>query len=373
MTGRHTSSDVIIVGGGAIGCSIAYYLAKAGVKATVIEKGTVGCEASSAAAGMLAPLGEALGPGPFLDLGLRSLDMFPGLAAELKSLTGIDIEYSPCGILRAAFTREEEEELRGGFAWQRTLRLDVRQMDSDELHQMEPMVNPRVEVGTLSPKEAQINTARLAQALAQGARHLGAHIMEGAELSGLIIGNSRVQGVNVGSSTLTASHVVLAMGAWAGVVGSRFGISLPVKPVRGQVLALRSREVQLKRVLFWGRSYAAPKSDGTILVGSTQDEVEFDKRVTVDGVRYVLDRACALVPDLAKASLERAWAGLRPGSPDEMPILGPIAGWEGLTLAVGHFRKGILLTPITGHLIANYIVRGDSKPLEPFGISRFRA
>lgn len=368
-----SSADVIIVGGGAIGCAIAYFLARAGVKCTVVERSTIGGEASTAAAGMLAPLGESSGPGPFLDLGLKSLALYPSLAKELKETSGIDIEYDPCGILWAALSQQESSQLQDRLSWQRTLGLGVKFLNEPDLKTYAPYLGRGVHSGVLSPLEGHVDGLRLTRALAQAARSLGAQVLEGSEVTSLLIEDTKVKGVRVHGEHFWAGHVLLTTGAWAVGLGQSLGIPLPVRPVKGQILSLRPTGTRIPHIVFGGHGYLVPKGDGSLWVGATQEEAGFDKKVTVDGVRYLLDKACTLMPSLASATVERAWAGLRPGSPDGMPILGPVPGWEGITLAMGHFRNGILLAPITGQLITKAITSGETAPLLPFSPSRFKA
>jgi glycine oxidase len=363
--------DVLIVGGGVIGCAIAYYLGKAGVRATVLERGAVGSQASSVAAGMLAPLAESHGKDANLELGLRSLAMFPQLSQELMEEAGVDIEYAPKGILRVAVSEEEEGILRERIAWGEELGVEVEWLPGEEARRLEPALSPEIRGALHSPKEAQVSSPHLTEALAQAAARRGARFRQNSEVVGFLKEGSRIRGVRLADGRLEGDVVVVAAGAWSGNLGQWLGISIPVRPIRGQIFALKQLPTPVTRMIF-GNGYIAPKGDGTLLVGSTQEEAGFDSRPTAEGVADVLGRVLAMVPALRGATFCQAWAGLRPGSPDNLPILGPVEGLEGLILATGHFRNGILLAPITGKFIAELIAEGREEPLKPFSPSRLQ-
>jgi glycine oxidase len=364
--------EIVVVGGGAIGCSIAYYVAKAGARVTLLERGTIGSESTGAAAGMLAPITEKTGQEAFLTLGLRSMEMFSTLAPELEHASGVDIELMRSGILRVVYSQEEEEELRAATAWQRDLNLGVSWLKPEEAYAREPALAPGLRCAVYSPSEQHVNPSRLAQAFAKAAVTYGAALREGAVVDQLRVHNGAVEGVVLSTGERLSGHVVLAGGAWSAVLAQQVGLDLPVRPVRGQMVALSAPGFVFRHILWGERVYLMQKADGSIWAGGTIEEAGFDRRVTVAGVGQMLQAAAELVPALADATFLRAWAGLRPGSPDNMPIIGPAPGVPGLTLATGHFRNGILLAPITGQLIADWLTEGRLDPmLETFGPSRF--
>jgi glycine oxidase len=367
-----TSADIIIVGGGAIGCSIAYYMAKAGAHVTLLERSSLAGESTAAAAGMLAPITEKTGQDAFLTFGIRSMEMFGALAAELEAAGGVDIELVRSGILRVVYSEDEEKELESFTAWQADMDLGVHWITAAEAYEMEPSLAPGMRRAMHSVKEQHVNPSRLAQSFAKAAVTFGATMREGANVETLeVIGND-VEGVTLSTGEQFRGHVVLAGGAWSSALAKQIGLELSVRPVRGQMVALSSTDVVLKRVLWGERAYAMQKADGSIWVGGTMEEVGFDRRITAAGVGQMLQCAAGLIPDLADATFLRAWVGLRPGSPDGMPILGAVPGWKGITLATGHFRNGILLAPITGQLIADLVLEQRLDPLmAPFSIARF--
>jgi glycine oxidase len=366
------SSEVVVVGGGAIGCAVAYFLSRAGVRTTVLDRGRIGMEASNAAAGMLAPLAEAHGVGPMLDLFLASLGMFPALAPELQEATGIDLEYRLSGILRVAFSDEEADELRQRLEWQQHLGFPLEWLDETMLWEVEPRLSPRVVGGLFSEEEGQVSNQNLTLALSRAAAECGANIREHTPVTSLVLRNGRASGVRTPEGRISAGHVVLAAGAWTGRLAHRLGLRVPVRPVRGQMLALGGMVTPIRSIIWSPRGYLVPRANGLVFAGATVEDVGFRPQTTVRGLREMRRAAIEMVPQLALAQAEFTWAGLRPGSADDLPILGPLPGLENVTVASGHYRNGILLAPITGRLIAQAIIEGrPSEALTPFSPARF--
>ncbi len=370
---RQGSTDVIIVGGGVIGCSIAYYLAREGVKVTVIDKGEVGGEASRAAAGMLAPLAEVEEDGPFQGLGLASLRLFPHLSEALEQESGVDIEYLRSGILRVALTEGQAEHLKGFANRRPPPGLKLHWLEPDELRALEPGLSLEIRGALYSPEEHQVNADRLVQALARAAAARGAVVRQDTRAIGLVSQGVRVTGVRIPDGTLSAGHVVLAAGAWTAKIAQGIGVDLPVFPVRGQMIALPASRSVLRHIVWGEEGYLVPKANGLVFAGATVERVGFRKNVTAMGLRGLKRMAKSLLPRLVGLDAVDAWAGFRPGSVDGLPILGPVPGWEGLSVSSGHFRNGILLAPITGDFIARSILGGSSnEALAPFSPARFR-
>lgn len=363
-----TSPDVIVVGGGVIGCSIAYHLAKAGVRTLVLERGRLGAQASSAASGVLS---VAPGPHPYARLGRESLALFHKLAGELEETGGVDMELAECGELTLALSEGAARELRAWVARHNELGGDARWLDQEAVHQLEPGLAPSVLGGMYVPEVCRVNNQRLSEAFARAAMRLGAAFRQGTEVLGLPRQGRRVVGVRLHDRELNAGHVVLAAGPWTRTLAGLAGVDVPVRPVRGQNLNLQPVSGGIKTVISAGLGLFVPRNDGSIIAGVTIEEVGYDARVTAEGVRSILEAATAVLPSLRDATLNWAIAGLRPGSPDDMPILGPVPGADGLAVASGHYRNGILLSAITGHLIASYITGGDVSLMRPFGLERF--
>ncbi len=374
MQEEHLSekSDVIIVGGGVIGCSIAYYLAKAGIKSLVIEHGRLGGEASQAAAGMLAPLSHTQGPSPFLDLCLAGLHSFRGLDEELRDASGVDIEYVAHGIIRVAFTEEEKSQFKTLLEWQSESELEVRWLDPEGLRALEPSLSPNIIGGIHSPQEHQVRSIRLVQAFAQAAANLGGTFKERTAVTGILNEDRKIKGVSTYEGEIRADKVILASGPWTSQYEDLLGMRLAMFPVRGQTVLLHKIPSPIKHSVTSSKGYIVPKVDGTIVVGATVERAGFDNRLTAAGIAAITEIGSSLAPELADADFVGGMVGLRPGTTDGMPILGSVPGWEGLYIASGHLRDGILLSAITGQLMAELITTGyTSVNIAPFNPVRF--
>jgi glycine oxidase len=366
-------ADVAIVGGGVMGCAIALRLAQRGVAVTVIERGIPGAEASSAAGGILAPQWEAEGPGPMLDLGLASRALYPDFAVELRELTSVDVGYARDGMLDAAWDEPRTVALAVRRAWQVERGLRAELLSGGDLRALEPHLGPRVHRALHLPDEGHVNARALVSALSQAAAIAGARFLKGRYVRRVVIAGNRVTGVELDQETLAAGTVVIAAGSWSSLVEGG-GVSPPmVRPARGQMVAIDVRPRLFRRVIAVDGGYLVPRLDGTVLAGSTLEMVGFRKEVTVEGLAKILDMARALVPDLGAAPVVETWSNFRPYTDDELPVIGT-AGPQGLVIATGHFRNGILLTPITAQLICELITTGTSSlDLTPFSPARFVA
>lgn len=364
-------ANVVVVGGGVIGCAIAYYLAKAGVAVDVFERGEIGGEASGAAAGMLHPPGEAIPRGPFHDLCHGSLEMYPSLVETLQAETGIDVEFLTTGILIVAETQERAPLLREFVRRQDEFSLTLEWVEGEILRRLEPALSPSLPGAAYSEGQHHVNPGKMTQALARAAAAHGATLHPGTAVRGLLTAGDRVVGVRA-AGPIAADHVVLAAGAWTRLLAENLGVNVPTRPMRGQMLAYRYSQV---RNMVWGvDGYLVPKAGGFLFAGATVEDVGFRPRTTERGLAWLRRMSRSLVPALSHAELSSVWAGLRPGSPDGLPILGPLPGWEGVTVATGHFRNGILLGPVTGKLIAQSIIDGrPDEALAPFSPARFLA
>jgi glycine oxidase len=370
------STDVVIVGGGIIGCATAYFLRKRDIGVTVLERGEIGAQASNAAAGLLAPLGPLSGPGPLADLLLGSFALFPALVTELEDASGIRVEYEQTGALRLVRNAKRVAGLRKRMEEWQPLGLQMYWLSGDEARQREPLLAPDICAAIYTPEESQVRAALLVKAFAQAATRLGAVFYGRREINGLQRHGTRITGVYTSEGeTIACDHLVIAAGAWAARCGDWLGFELPVSPLRGQILSLRQAGLPtppLRHIVFGEAAYLAPKEDGTIVVGATKEEVGFDAHVTADGVIWLLETARKLTPALGQSAVEALWAGLRPKTPDGQPILGAAPNWENVTLATGHNSVGVLLSAITGQSTAEFVATG--RPLEiiaPFALTRF--
>ena len=365
------TADILVVGGGVIGCAIAYELAKAGLAVTLVERGTPGCEASSAGAGMLAPQAESSAASPRLGLGLASKALYADLALELRERTGLDIEYETGGNLHCFLDEGDEAVGRAACAWQREAGLKAELLSRADALALEPDLSPEVRGALFLPEDHWVNNPRLVTALATAAALERVRFVTG-EATVLVRAGDRVTGVQVGEDQIRAALVVLAAGAWSGQLAATAGLRLPVGPVRGQIVCLEGIPRRHRHLLHIKDHYLVSRVNGEILIGASVEWAGFAKQVTAEYVRSALDAAIRLAPALARLPIKATWAGFRPWAPDELPIIGAWPGLDGLVVATGHFRNGILLAPITGRLIRELLVdHAPSLDLTPFLPDRF--
>jgi len=363
---------VIVVGAGAIGTSIAYQLAKAGVAVTIFDRGRVGGQSTGASAGIVQINPDRTTPPATSTLALESARLFPALATELRERTGVDIGYRRSGLLHVALDDAEEPQLRAHRAWQVERGVAVVWLDAAATLDLEPQLNPTVQAALFYPDAHQLMPRVFAQTLARAAVDLGAVLREGASIDRLLTAGDRVVGVSIGGETIQAAEVVIANGAWAPAWSEALHTPIPVRPMRGQMVALTTPGTGLRQVVSSADGYLLTKADGSTYVGTTVEDVGYDARPTAVGIAGLLALVPRLVPRLADATFAAAWAGLRPGTSDGLPLIGRIPGWHGVTLAAGHFRDGILLAPVTGEVVADLVARRVPRlPLEAFDPGRF--
>jgi glycine oxidase len=373
----HRSVDTVIIGGGVIGCAIAYYLSKQGRAVVLIERGEIGNQASGAAAGLLAPLGPLSGPGPFANLLLAGFAMWPSTAAELEEASGLRLGYERTGALRVVRNPKRISHLKKRFANWQPLGLQMHWLDGDEARQIEPQLTPEVSAAIYAPEEAQIHAQQVVQAYAQAAQRLGATFYTHTEVTGIEQSRARVTAVRVTpGESIACEQLVLATGAWAVHAGEWLHLHLPVSPLRGQMLALPQPQPSLRTIVFGDAAYLVPR--GTrILVGATKEESGFEVNTTPEGQYWLHSTATRLVPHLQFQEVQSqqaitAWAGLRPHTPDAHPIIGIAPGWENVFLAIGHASVGVLLSALTGRTIAELLATGQvSELIRPFALERF--
>lgn len=366
------SYDVIVVGGGIIGCTLACELRKAKQKVALIEKHVLGAEASTAAAGMLAPHAGPRLRTPFFNLLRDSLALFPQFVAELEEASGMETEFRNAGLFHLAFDEEGERDLEEKLQWQGQSGVEAEWVSASELRKQEPFMGSEVRRGLSFPEDCQVDNVLLVKAVGEWARRLGAEILLGHPATKIWIEENRVRGVFLGREKLEAPCVVNAAGSWADF-DHGLPFAIPIRPARGQILVLQHHRPLFNHIIYTKRVYAVTRHDGRLIVGSTVESVGYDKSVTVRGLHKLLRGVLEINPELGLLGYRECWAGLRPRSKDNLPILGkcPV---EGLLLAAGHFRNGILLAPLTARILAN-VVLGEhvSHDLSPFEIMRFFA
>ena len=360
--------DVIVVGGGAIGAACARELAVGGRTVLVVEPGSEMGQAWRAAAGMLAPQIEADGNDPLLELGLAARDHYDHLAEALRETTGIDLGLWREGIARIATDPPEAAALRAKVAWQRQRGYPCEWLDSDELNRRWPWLGPAV--GALwAPQDGALDPVRLVHALLADAQRLGASIVSD-EVVGIQAQDGKVSGVTGRRDRYSAPDVVVAAGAWSGLLQG-LPRRIPVQPVRGQMAALPWPTGIAHAILYNRDSYLLARGTEAIL-GSTMEYVGFHSEVTPAGLAQIFSATLALCPGLLRTKIRRSWAGLRPMTPDGLPLIGQEPELPGLWYATGHGRNGILLAGLTGQLISQ-LIRGESpaQDLRRFAADRF--
>jgi glycine oxidase len=367
------SYDVVVVGGGLIGGAIAWRLAQDKLRIALLERSEPGTEASWAAAGMLSPAPDCAASVPLVPFGRASLSLYPDFIAELEDQTGRHTGYRREGAIEILFSADAERELSTLVALHHGLGLPTEPLPIDEARNLEPMIGREARAAALLPYEESVDNRALTSTVFAAAAAAGVELHKNTCVSRLLREANRCTGVQAGADSFAAGNVVLAAGAACGQIE---GLSTPVvtRPIRGQMVALHNSAGRLRRVLRSQRGYLVPRDDASpqrIVAGSTIEDAGFEKRVTPRGIEQVLSNAQELAPALANAEIVETWCGLRPDTPDHLPLLGP-GELEGLTLATGHYRNGILLTPITAKLVREWITeRRVSMDWEVFDPLRF--
>jgi glycine oxidase len=368
-------SDVVVVGGGVIGLGIAWRAAQAGLGVTVVDR-TPGRGASWAAAGMLAPVTEVhYGEQPLLDLNLSASARWPAFAAELEERTSRSVGYRRCGTLAVARDADDHAALDDLFSFQRGLGLKVERLRGRECRQLEPGLAPGVRGGFIAPGDHQVDNRAVVAALLVACERAGVDLVASRAAKVRVDGDRATGVVLHGGQSLDAGTVVLAAGCWSGSLpGLPSGLLPPVRPVKGQLLHLRGPgdSPLCRRNVRGVGVYIVPRGDGRVVVGATVEEQGFDVTVTAGGVHDLLRAAVELLPEVMELELTETVAGLRPGSPDNAPMIGP-SGLDGLVIASGHYRNGILLLPVTADAIATLLTSGTlPEALLPFSPRRFQ-
>ncbi|MDR7000121.1 glycine oxidase ThiO [Neobacillus niacini] len=365
------SYDVAIIGGGINGASIAYQLSKRGKKVIILEKERLACQASSAAAGMLAAQAEIEQDGPLFQLAIKSQAMFPEVSNELFDLTGIDIEFVQKGMLKVAETEEIAFELKKQTIFQKNWDSNIQWLDSKEIREMEPALSPRVSGGIFLPNDGHVLSGKLTQGFAKAANHYGAEIRENTEVLSFLFEKGQVKGVKTTNGVIHCEQVIVATGAWARKLMMESGLNIHVFPVKGECFSVKTDEALINRTIFSDkRCYLVPKRNGEIYIGATMIEDTFDRTVTLGGIATLIERVVQLVPQIKDAEWERVWSGIRPQTGDGLPYIGEHPEWKGLFVAAGHFRNGILLSPITGKLVADLLDGKQDSLLSAFQLER---
>jgi glycine oxidase len=367
--------NALIIGAGIIGLSIARELHRRGVgRITLLEKGSVGKEASWAAAGMLAPNAEATEADRLFQLGTDSINLYPQFVAELQEETCIDSELDRSGTLQLAFDEDEMGSLVAKHDVQRSMGSFSIVTDRDDILQEEPAISTNVLGGLFYPADHQVDNRKLLAALREYCRLQSIEIVENCPVDTVGITEDVAWGANAYGRQFQADITILATGAWSSLIEPRDRLGLNVRPIRGQMIVYHPSKPLLTKVVYGPDCYLVPRADGRLLVGATVEDAGFDRSVTNTAVAALRNAARAILPALAELEIVDAWAGLRPAAPDLLPIIGTIAGIERLIVATAHYRNGILLAPITAKLIADKVVENiESEYISAFAPDRFAA
>jgi glycine oxidase len=345
--------DAAIAGGGLIGSAIALELAQAGLSVAVFEKGEPGREASWASAGILSPAPETQGMIPIVPLAKASLGLYPEFVANVEGISGQNVGFRPFGTMDVLFSRDAKRDLSTLIALHHGLGLKAEPLHPEEARELEPALSPEAEAAALRPDEASIDNRALTQAVLHASQKSGAEIFPDKVVEAIWREGSRCAGLKLRNENVSAKWTIIASGCFSANIEG-VAVYAPVRPAKGQMVSLRADELKIRRVLWSEKIYLVPRNDGRILAGATVEYVGFAKHVTAGAIEKILSDAIELAPGLANARIEETWAGLRPDSPDHLPIVGP-TDLEGLLMATGHFRSGVMLTPITARLIREWI------------------
>ncbi len=378
------AADAVVIGAGVIGASIAYHLTRRGIRPLVVEEHDPAAGSSGACDGLV--FMQSKKPGLHLKLALESRSRFDAL----REVLGPGVELRATGGMCLVETEDELAAVRRFVVEQRATGLDVELLDWAEARWREPALSERVIAATWSPADAQVNPYGLTFAFLRAAQAAGAQVVTGSPAVGIRVARGRVEAVLLPDGEIATPVVINAAGARAPEVGRWVGLEIPITPRRGQILVTAAVPPLIRHCLISAR-YVAAKFDpeiarsgmgfsveqtdtGNFLIGSTREFVGFDRRTTLEGLRTIAARIAPVLPALNRVPVIRAFGGLRPYTPDGLPILGPVAGVEGFVMAAGHEGDGIALSAVTGEIIADWVAAGRTQfPLDAFRLERFRA
>ncbi|MDP6139202.1 MAG: glycine oxidase ThiO [Candidatus Woesearchaeota archaeon] len=365
----------IIIGAGIIGLSISYYLKKNNFDIIVLEKSKAGEEASYASAGMLAAQSEFDFYEKFMDFCIKSRDMYADFCKDIENASGINVELQKCGMIRPALNEGHELHFKQNYKWQKKHGFEIEFLNGRELRKIESKLSENIVSGLYTKNDGQVNNRKLMEALIISNKKNNVKIIENCEVKDYLIKNNKINGVKTNNGTLNADIVVNAAGSWSSLISQELIPNFKVKPIRGQIVSLQANKEILKKVIFasvLGKGgYIVPRKDNTIILGSTVEDIGFEKRNTEEGINSILKNCFNIIPKLKDLKIIEKWSGFRPLAEDQLPIIGK-TNIENLILATAHHRNGILLAPITAKAITELIVNGNILPeIKDFNIDRF--
>lgn len=368
------SYDVALIGGGVIGCAIAWRLAASGLQTVVIERNEPGMEASFAAGGMLAAQAESDPAATLFPLALSSRNAYPKFVRDLEDTSSTSVGYRSEGTLVLSLRPEDDEQLESDYAAQTEAGLEADLLTDREILDLEPSITSSVRFALHFPGDHQVDNRLLVRALEEAARKAGAEFRLGTEAFEVCARAGQVSSISTSSGSIRTKNAVIAAGCWSGklTLPSPLLSSAGIVPVRGQMMAFSAPSSILKSVVYSARGYVIPRSTGVIIAGSTTERAGFTKATTEAGLTTIESAASEILPTLSNLPIVERWAGLRPGTADDLPVLGEDPIIKGLYYATGHYRNGILLTPITAQVITELILNGrTSTDISSFSITRF--
>lgn len=336
----------------------------------LIERSSLGTEASFAAGGILAPQAEANARDEFFELACRSRDLYPDFAAALSEETGIDVELDSTGTLYVAFTAGDLSEIEKRYEWQLKAGLAVEKLTAAQARELEPCIGEAVQGALRFPHDTQVENRRLLNALVNSVDKLKVNIAAETNVESVDIERGRIKGVQTSRGFVSCKTVIVAAGTWSSAI--EHARTPKIEPVRGQMICFDAKPQLARHVIYSPRGYLVPRHDGRLLAGSTSENAGFTKQVTAGGISHILANAHEISPKISTLPIVDTWSGLRPRAADGLPVLGPCDEIDGLFYATGHYRNGILLAPVTGELIAEAVVSGRISPLlAAFSPNRF--
>ena len=369
---------VIVIGAGIMGLSISYYLKEHNYDVAVFEKNKAGMEASYAAAGMLAAQSEFDFYEDFMNFCVESRDIYENYCDEIEKASGIDVEFQKSGMLRPALNEEQANHLKNNYKWQKKKGFEIEFMSGEEIREIEPSLSKNIISGLYSKNDGQVNNRKLMQALIIANKNVNNKIIENTEVRDYLVNaqNKRITGVKTGNNkTFNADIVINTAGSWSSSISRDLIPNFNVKPILGQMVSLQSDKPLLNKVIFasiLGKGgYIVPRRNNEIILGSTMEDIGFEKKITGEGINSILQKCNEIVPELKKLKIKEKWSGFRPFASDNLPIIGK-TNIENLLLATAHGRNGILLAPITAKAVEELVVNDKTMPeIKDFSVGRF--
>lgn len=365
--------SIVVMGGGVIGLSCAFELQSRGHQVTLLEPASCGGQASGAAAGMLAPYSENVeGPDDFFRLCLNSLRLYPQWQQSIKDISKMTFEYTPSGSLYLAYHQADLLALEGRLLWQRQFGSTGTIIAGDELFQLEPLLSRDVLAALYTPEESHVYAPHYVSALEQACRLMGVNIQDGLKRIEIVEWKQAVVVRSADQRLFYGDHLVVCSGAWAQELEQTFEMNIPVYPIRGQICAYEASNHSVNHMVFSSQGYLVGKENGTLVCGASEDIAGFDTTVTAKGIDRLKRWNQRVFPHLSEVEPFHRWAGLRPSTQDGFPLIGPLSESRHVTIAVGHYRNGILLSPVTAMHVANGIDGiQDEGSIEAFSPERF--